>query len=142
MGAIRGNSGLYATLTVDTETTELDADLKAVNITSEDKDESDLTVYEAASGDVKDYTLVFTGIQDTTTGSLWRTLWDNPGATMEVVYGPAGNAVPTEDDPHFTMTVKNAGRPVVGATAARSKTRSEFEHECEVIDGPTLVEGA
>lgn len=141
MSALRGNRGLYATAQIGAEPAqELDDDLKNVQITSEDKDESDLTFREAAEGDVKDFTLVLTGVQDTSDGSLWRLLWDNPGATLEFVYGPSGNAVASETEPHFQMTVKNAGKPQIGGAAARSKTRYEFEHELEVLDGPHLVE--
>lgn len=141
MSTLRGNQGLYCTAQLDTDPAiELDADLKNVQITSEDKDESDLTFREAMEGDVKDFSLVFTGVQDTKAGSLWRLFWDNPGAEMEIVYGPGGNAVATEDDPHFGMTIKNGGKPIVGGAAARAKTRYEFEHTCEVLDGPHLIE--
>ncbi len=141
MSTLRGNQGLYATAQIGAgPELELDADLKNVQITSEDKDESDLTFREAVEGDVKDFAVTLAGVQDTTEGSLWRLLWENPGATIEFVYGPGGNAAATEDDPHFMMTLKNGGKPIIGGAAARTKTRFEFEHELEVLDGPHLIE--
>jgi len=115
-------------------------DLKAIRITSEDRDDSDLTFQEAAEGDLKDFQLVVTAIQSTEAGSLWRELWDGPGDTFDVTYGPHGNAVPTASQPHFDMTVKATGKPEVGGEAARNGNRFDFEYTYEVVAGPTLVD--
>lgn len=117
-------------------------DLKAIRLTSEDRDDADLTFLEAASGDLKDFQLVITAIQSTEAGSLWRELWDDPGAEFDVVYGPHGNAVPTAAKPHFTMTVKATGRPEVGGEAARKGNRFDFEYTYDVSAGPVLDDGA
>lgn len=134
---IRGNAGLLFTY----DGNGYDGNVKAVRIKSSDKDDSDLTFLEAASGDTKDYQLAVTAIQSTAVGSLWRTLWENPGDEVPVVYGPHGNAVATADKPHFLMTVKANGRPEIGGEAKRSKDRGEFEYEFEVTAGPTLDDG-
>lgn len=133
---IRGNSGIYFMA----DTVEYDGDVKRVRITSEDKDDSDLTFEEAAQGETKDYRLAVTALQSTDAGSFWRYLWDNPGAEFDVTYGPHGNAVPSTGQPHFTMTCKATGKPEIGGEAKRTKDRFDFEYELEVVTGPTLVE--
>lgn len=115
-------------------------DLKAIRITSEDRDDGDLTFAEAAAGELKDFQLVVTAIQATEDGSLWRELWDNPGAEFDVVYGPHGNAVPSAAKPHFGMTVKATGRPEIGGEAARKGNRFDFEYTYDVTTGPELIE--
>lgn len=140
--ALKGNSGIFCTWKLAegaTAAVEYDTDLKKVEITSEDKDDSDLTFAEAALGDLKDFTLAITALQRTVTGSLWRFLWDNPGAEIDIVYGPSGNAAATEAKPHFAMRVKNGGKPTVGGEARKTKDRYSFDHELEVLDGPHLV---
>jgi hypothetical protein len=117
-------------------------DLKAIRLTSEDRDDSDLTFAEAASGDLKDFQLVVTAIQSTEATSLWRELWDNPGDEFDVVYGPHGNAVPSVSQPHFTMTVKATGKPEVGGEAAKNGNRFDFEYTYDVTAGPVLDDGA
>jgi len=117
-------------------------DLKAIRITSEDRDDADLTFAEAAAGDLKDFQLVVTAIQSTEDGSLWRELWDGPGDTRDVVYGPHGNAVATAAKPHFLMTVKATGKPEIGGEAARKGNRFDFEYTYDVLSGPTLDDGS
>lgn len=141
--AVRGNAGIFATLAVVVDgtpgtATDYSGNLKAVNIGSEDKDDSDLTFYEAAQGETKDYTVTLTALQSTVAGSLWRLLWDNPGGEFDLVYGPHGNATITADKPHFLMRLKADGRPVIGNTARRAKDREEFEYTLEVVGAITL----
>lgn len=140
--AIVGNVGIVATLALGVAAAvDYSDNIKEVKIGSEDKDDSDLTFAEAIAGDTKDYTVTLKSIASTAVGSLWRLLWDNPGAEFAFVYGPHGNAVPTADKPHFLMTLKADGRPPVGNTAKRAKTREEFEVTLEVTDGPVLDDG-
>lgn len=117
-------------------------DLKAIRLTSEDRDDSDLTFAEAAGGEVKDYSLEITAIQSTDAASLWRELWDNPGDEFDVTYGPHGNAVPTATQPHFTFTVKATGKPEVGGEAARNGSRFDFEYTYDVTSAIVLDDGA
>lgn len=136
---LRGNSGLFFQIDGD----DFDGNLKTVRITTEDKDDGDLTFLEASSGETKDYKLVVTAIQSTAAGSLWRMLWDNPGAEdLAVTYGPHGNAVPSASQPHFVFNMDATGRPEIGKEASLSKTRSDFEYTFDVTSTITLDDGA
>lgn len=140
---VRGNAGLYASFTLGAgPAKDFDGDLSAFRIGSADKDDSDVTFLEAAQGETKDYTVTTTALQATNAGSFWRFLYDNPGASFAVVYGPHGNAVPTADKPHFIMTLKANGKPEIGTEASLTKKRATFEYEFEVTAGPTLDDGA
>lgn len=131
---IRGNQGIVFTLGAVDYT-----GVKRVEITSEDKDDSDLTFEEAAEGETKDYRVQVTALQSTAAGSLWVHLWENPSAEETLIYGPHGNAAPSVDQPHFEMTVRATGKPQIGGEAKRTKERYSFEYELEVVSGPTLV---
>ncbi len=135
---LRGNSGIVASFDGD----PMDGDVKAMRLTTEDKDDSDLTFLEAASGETKDYQLTVTAIQSTAAGSFWRMVWDDPGGEFAVIYGPHGNALPTVEKPHFTFTVKATGRPEIGKEASLSKTRADFEYVFDVTSSIELDDGA
>jgi hypothetical protein len=131
---IKGGSGAVFTIGA----TDYSEDLKAIRLTSEDRDDSDLTFAEAAAGDVKDFQVTITAIQSTEAGSLWRYLWDNPGDEAAVVYGPHGNAVPSATKPHFTFSMKNTGAPEVGGEAARNGNRFSFDYTFDVTTAIVL----
>lgn len=140
---LRGNSGLFLTMQIDSETAfAADGDVKSCEITSDDKDDSDLTFAEAAQGDTKDYNVELTAIQSTATGSLWRLLWENPGQEFACVYGPHGNATATAEKPHFLFTAKSDGRPGLGGEARRTKEGQEFEYVLAVTSDIVMDEGA
>lgn len=140
--AVRGNAGIVAQFAQDADpAVDYDGDIRNFVITSADKDDSDLTFAEAASGDTKDFSVTTTALQSTQAGSFWLLLWENPGAEFAVTYGPYGNAVPTADKPHFLMTLKANGKPEVGTEAKRSKERATFDYTFEVTAGPTLDTG-
>lgn len=134
---LRGKSGIVATF----DAADFAGDVKAMRITAEDKDDSDLTFEEAASGETKDHSVTVTAIQSTAAASFWRLLWDDPGGEFAVVYGPHGNAVPTAAQPHFTFTAKASGRPEIGKEASLSKNRADFEYVLEVTSPIVLDEG-
>lgn len=141
--AVESNSGIFLTLKVAggvAAAVEMDGNLKDARITNEDKD--DLTFGEIKAGLTKDAFLTLKAIQSLAVGSLWRLLWENPGASFDVVYGPLGNAVATEGQPHFLGTVKADGRPEIGTEADRKKKRGEFDYVMQFIDGPELDDGA
>lgn len=106
-------------------------DLKKVSLTSEDKDDSDLTFAEAAAGLAKDWTVTLTGIVSHDATALYAYLWDNPGAEWILTYGPWGNASPSATKPHYQITVKNSGKPAfeTEAKSPNDVTGAEFEHE-------------
>lgn len=139
---IKGGSGAVFTLQDGVAAAvDYSEDLKAIRLTSEDKDDSDLTFAEAAAGDTKDYQVAITAIQSTAVDSLWRLLWDNPGSEFQAVYGPHGNAVPSADKPHFTFTVKATGAPEVGGEAARNGARFSFDYTFDVTTAIVLDDG-
>jgi len=139
-GGIKGNAGLVFTIAQGVNpAVAYDGDVKNVRIVTEDRDDADLTFAEAAAGAVKDFRINVTAVQDTATGSLWRLLWDNPGATFTIVYGPNGNATASAAKPHFRFTAKATGQPEVGGEAARTGGRFDFEYVFEATSAPTLV---
>lgn len=141
--AVTGNKGIYAKLTGPGAVAgvEFDDEIKKVEILTEDKDDSDLTFYEAAQGLTKDFKVGVTALYSMTAGSLWRILWDNPGAEYAFVYGPYGNALPSAAQPHFVMTIKATGKPPAPQEARIAKDRENFEYEFEVTVDPVLDSG-
>jgi hypothetical protein len=141
--ALRGNTGVHLSLTLGAGPAKLFGDeCKSVLLQGDNPDDSDLTFLEASEGGAQADKVAVKAIQSTVATSLWRFLWENPGAEVAVVYGPHGNAVASADKPHFLMTVKLGIRPNIGGDARRTKERQDFETEWEVIDGPTLDAGA
>lgn len=141
--ALRGNTGLFLTLQKGVDPAKSFGDeVKSCILQGENPDDSDLTFLEASTGGAQADKVAVKSIQSTVAASLWRFLWDNPGQEVAVVYGPHGNAVATADKPHFLMTVKLGIRPAIGGDARRTKERQDFETEWEVIDGPTIDDGA
>lgn len=139
---LRGNTGAHLSLQIGAGPAKLFGDeCKSIELQGDNPDDSDLTFLEASTGGAQADKVAIKAIQSTVATSLWRFLWDNPGAEAAVVYGPHGNAVATADKPHFLMTVKLGIRPNIGTEARRSKERAEFETEWEVIDGPTIDDG-
>lgn len=139
---ITGNVGIVFKLAEGADpAVEYDGDLKNVRITSTDKDDSDLTFAEAATGETKDHTVTVTANQSTAAGSLWKLLWENPAGEFSCTYGPHGNAIATADKPHFTMTLKADGRPEIGVEARRGKERGTFDYTFQVTAGPVLDDG-
>lgn len=125
---IRGNDGCYFTMQLaDDPAVELEGHVKKVEMDNGDRD--DLTFGEINRGETKDHTLKVTGIQSLTPGTLWRMLHDNPRGMFRVVWGPYGNAIPTEDRPHVVGLVKVDGKPKLGQEARTGRTREEFEVE-------------
>ena len=64
--------------------------------------------------DSLDFTCAVTGFQDTAAASLHTYLWNNPGATIDIVYAPHGNGSPSATQPLFEArgyaeTVPNLG---------------------------------
>lgn len=132
---VTGNKGIVFKL----GGTAFDQDVKKVGITTEDKDESDLTFAEAAAGDLKDFKVAVTAINSTQAGSFWKHLWDNPGLEEACIYGPHGNAVPTADKPHFGLTVKATGKPPIEQEAKATNERMNFDYEFDVTVAPVLI---
>jgi hypothetical protein len=138
---LKGKEGFYLSLKVGAGTAFVAGgdDTKSWEITSDDKDDSDLTFWEAAQGQVKDYTLKLTGIVSFDVASLWMFLWANPGADVEVKLGPKGNSVAAAGKPLLTFTANTGGKPVLQNEARTSNEGAEFEHELVASTDLTLV---
>lgn len=141
---LKGKEGFYLSLKNGTDTayTKAGDDCKSWEITSDDRDDSDLTFWEAQQGQVKDYTLTLTGIVSFDADSLWMYLWNNPGAEVAVVLGPKGNAVHAAGKPVFTFTANTGGRPTLANEARTSNEGAEFEHELVASTELTMSSGA
>lgn len=78
-------------------------------------------------------------VQSTAIGSLWRLILDNPNRDVPFGYAPHGNAVPTEDEPHFTgILTLPGGRPALGG-AAGIRTEQTFSVRLHIVQGPLRV---
>lgn len=130
---IRGNAGIVLTLKKSTGTaTAFNDDAKEVVISGTDKDDNDLTFTEAMSGEVQNPTVKIKAIQSTDQTSLHQFMLDNLGQTVEMVYGPHGNATPAAGKPHFKVTgLVIANIPDIGGPARRTTEGYEFEVELQ-----------
>lgn len=144
--AVRGNAGILFKVDLDQEgvgvAVDFPQDVKAVDLTPEDRDDSDVTFAEAAAGDVSVTSVNITAIQSTASDSFWRFCWDNAGAEVGVTYAPHANVTATADKPHFVFVAKLGPRPKIGGEARRAKDRYDFEAVWEVLEGPTLDDGS
>lgn len=135
------NSGIFLSLKLGAEpAVEIDGNTFDCQLVSDDKDQ--VTFADVKLGLTKEFALSLKLVQALGAGSLWRLLWENPGAEFAVVYGPNGNAVPSADSPHIIGVVKATGRPTMGVAAGTGKKKGETDYRLEFIDGPELDEGA
>lgn len=138
---LRGKSGLIFTLKIGAGTaTNYGDDIKAVSISNDDADDSNVTFADVAAGLTKVYALTTTAIVSNDTGSLYQYLWTNPGATFTLAYAPNGNATPTATKPHYTATVVATGKPVFDLEANLDANYSaEFEYTFNVVGDLTQL---
>lgn len=117
------------------------ADATSVVLENEEK-KSDVTTFEdAASSDgLVQWFFTLAAIQSTATGSFWRYLWANTGATVAYTYAPHGNVSPSATQPHFTGTCKIGAKPSIGGEASATGEYT-FESRLDVVTGPVLDEG-
>lgn len=138
---LRGKEGFYLSLKNGSAAalTTAGDDCKSWEITSDDKDDKDLTFAEALAGQVKEYTLKITGIVSFDTGSLWMYLWNNPGAELAVTLGPKGNAVAAAGKPVLTFVANSGAKPTLQNEARTSNEGAEFDHELLASTDLTLA---
>lgn len=67
--------------------------------------------------DSLEFTCAVTGFQDLAAAGLHKELWNNPGATISIVYAPYGNGSPTANQPLFEATGYAETLPDVGGAA-------------------------
>lgn len=138
---LKGKEGFYLSLKNGTAAafTAAADDCKEWEITSDDKDDSDLTFSEALAGNVKVYTLKLTGLVSFDPTSLWMYLWNNPGAEVNVILGPKGNSVAAAGKPLFSFVANTGGKPELRNEARVSNEGAEFEHELKASTDLTLA---
>lgn len=136
---VRGNINPILTFKIGAGTaTSFSDDIKRVALTSDDKDDSDITFYEASLGLAKDYTLELTAVLSFATASFYRYLWTNAGTDVLVTYGPLGNATPSTSQPHFQFTVTLA-RADFEIEASLGAAGAEFDIELVGKSDVTLL---
>jgi hypothetical protein len=110
---VRGKSGLIFSLKNGAAAAQnFGDDIKKVSPSTDDADDSNVTFYEVQQGLTKVYALVVTLVVSYDPASLYMYLWNNPGATLALAYGPQGNATPTTAKPHIVGTVLCTGKPL------------------------------
>lgn len=132
-------------LKLEIDGVEYSAELTNARIAPADAGSDTVTYADAAAGGGTDWHLQGTAVQDATTGSLWRKVFDEAGTTVPYVLQPYGNATPTATEPHLTGNV-TIGAPrgdfIGGAANASATAKQTFDIDW-VCDGkPTLDSGA
>lgn len=129
-------------LTVTVDGDEVTPDVSNLEVRVGDADTDFVSFADAALGGTKEWTLAMTIAQDTAAGSLWRQIWDNVGAELDVVVRPNGNATPSANEPHFTGTVivKYPDGLILGGDADVSETAVQtVDVEWVFTEKPALV---
>lgn len=132
---IKGNK-----LSLEIDGTDYWAEITAYSLVPEDADDDVVTFKDAAEGADQVEKLNITAVQSTDTASFWRIVWDNVGETVPFKIAPHANEIPTENQPHFTGSVKIPARPTLGGEAGRTNTHT-FEVEFEVVGSTVLDTG-
>ena len=115
---LKGNQGFYLSLQEDEETAIVFSDdVRSFELSYKDKDDSDLTFTEAASGLGQFAELKLTSLVSFDTASLWQFAFTNPGATVSVVLAPFGNAVASSTQPQLTFDATMPGKPGISNEA-------------------------
>lgn len=131
-----------AKLEVLIDGTSYQADVTSLTITNEDADSDTITFMDVGTDAGRDWTLNISAVQDTSTESFWRLVWDHTGETVSATVAPHGNATPTADEPHFVINEVVIGAPpTIGGEATTDGTWT-FDTEWKIKSGkPTLDEG-
>lgn len=137
---LRGNQGLLLTLQDGVNPADdVAGDVKSWELNPEDGEDGDVTFEEAQAGATAQWVLKLKFIVSFSTGSLWSYLWDNSGQDRTYVLGPAGNATPSTDKPHFTGLVNLGKKPGLANEARTTKEGAEFEVELQCVDEPQKI---
>lgn len=128
---LKGNQGFFFSLKRGASTAVVFDDVKSYELTFEDKDSGDVTFSEATAGIGQNPQLAITGITSFDTGSLFKFLWDNAGASdVLVTFAPKGNSTTAAGKPLFSFTATLPGKPGFSNEAAAGTdgdTGAEFE---------------
>lgn len=127
---LRGNVLPIFTLAVGEQPAASYADdIKKISGEAKDKDSKDLTFWEAANAsNAKDWTFKVTTVASFAATALYRYMWEHVGEEATLVWGPWGNAIPTEDKPHFRVNV-TVPQPGLDTEASLDATGAAAEVE-------------
>lgn len=119
-------------ITFTVEDVEYNCDATSVTFVHEEADDDTVTFCDAAAGGAYEWHCNITALQSTDADALHTFFWTNAGTTVDFVFGPHGNAVPSVAQPHYsgTITLPNK-KPDVGGEADSTWT---FEMEL-IVDG-------
>lgn len=113
------------------EDIDYQCDAGRVELTNDTEDnENDFVTFCDTSSASPKWTLEVEAIQSFDDTSLWMFLWNNAGEEAVFTFAPAGNAVPSTTQPHFTGTINVGSPPSIGGTANETFT---FEKSFEVL---------
>jgi len=93
-------------ISLDIGGTDRSDEVSSPIIKSAKGDRDFMSLTDARSGGVRDYTLEMTVVQDHASGTLWSLIWTGAGTEVSGVYAPDGNETPTVASPHFEFTVR------------------------------------
>lgn len=133
----RVNPRLIVLMAGDTGTeTDRSLELSKCEFHSAEADIEFVSFQEAREGGARTYTAQLTIAQDHATGTLWREIWDNAGATISGIYQPYGNVTPTAAQPHYTFDAVISEPDGLlmggeGTTSTRAVASVEVEWELE-----------
>lgn len=141
---LRGKEGFYLSIKAGSAAAFIAGgdDTKAWEITQEDRDDADLTFWEAAQGQITDPLLKLTSIISFDDTSLWSYLFANPGAEVIVTLGPKGNAVAAAGKPLFRFTGNLGGKPPLQNEARTTNEGAEFEYEIKGSSDLEMIKAA
>lgn len=143
MGSKRIAGNKRPRLTIGAPGLEQSADLLSYKFENEAADADAVTFEDAEKGEGRQHYLRGAAVQSTQSSSFWRYVWENSGET-EVPYtvAPHGNAVATEDEPHFLGTMTISTIPALGGEASSDpKSSFQFDYEFKLDDKPTMDTG-
>lgn len=129
---LKGKSIVF---TVDETDYTLDA--TSIEFSHEEADDDEVTFADAAAGGAYEWLCTITALQSTDADALHTFFWDNAGQTVNFVFGPNGNELPSVAQPHYTGSFKLSNQlPSIGGDADTTWT---FEKELQVEGQLTRV---
>src|SRR5690606_24251128 len=93
-------------LSLEIDGVEYMADVTNVVLENEEAEDDVTTFADAATGGAVDWFFTVELVQSLEGTSFWRYIWENSGSNeIAYTFAPEGNAVASEDAPHFTGTL-------------------------------------
>lgn len=119
---------------------EYNCDATSIVLTHEEADDDTVTFCDAAAGGAYEWKLTISALQSTDADALHTFFWDTAGSTVDFVFGPHGNAIPSTAQPHYAGTIAMPNKkPDIGGEANSTWT---FEMELKVEGDLTRLTAA